>query len=112
MPLMNIKTNIAIDDKSAFAGLASKLTAQALGKPETYVMVLVEDEQVLLFAGNDQPAAYIELKSIGLPESDTAGLSSSLCQLVSEQLSIDNSRIYIEFSNAQRHMWGWKGATF
>lgn len=112
MPLLSLKTNIAIDDKPAFARQASATTARAVGKPESYVMVLVEDLQTLLFAGNDEPAAYIELKSIGLPESETAHLSSALCQLVSEKLNIDSNRIYIEFSNAERHMWGWKGATF
>jgi phenylpyruvate tautomerase PptA (4-oxalocrotonate tautomerase family) len=109
---MTIKTNTRITDKNNFAKQASKATAEAVGKPENYVMTIVEDEQVLVFAGNDQPAAYIELKSINLPESETANLSASLCQLVNGQLDIDTGRIYIEFSSAQRHMWGWNGGTF
>ena len=112
MPLLNVRTNIAIDDKSATALQASKLAADIIAKPEAYVMVLIEDQQALVFAGNNQPAAYLELKSIGLPEQKTAELSAGLCNWVSEQLGIDSSRIYIEFSNAERHMWGWKGATF
>lgn len=112
MPLLNIKTNARIDDKSAFALAASEQTADVLGKPESYVMVNVEDQQTLTFAGNDQPAAYLELKSLGLPESETASISSSLCDFINNKLGIDSGRIYIEFSNAERHMWGWKGATF
>ena len=112
MPLLNVKTNINISDKNSFASLASKTTASAIGKPESYVMVAIDDGQVLLFAGNDEPAAYLELKSINLPESETTALSSTLCQLVYEQLKIEKNRIYIEFSNAERHMWGWNGATF
>ena len=68
--------------------------------------------QALVFAGDNNPAAYLELKSINLPESETAQISSALCELVSDQLGIDKNRIYIEFSNAERHMWGWNGATF
>jgi len=32
--------------------------------------------------------------------------------LIKQQLGIDESRVYIEFSNPERHMWGWNGATF
>ena len=112
MPLLSIKTNARINDRDSFAGLASQTTASIIGKPESYVMVLVEDEHTVLFAGNAEPAAYLELKSISLPEAETKALSSSLCQLVNEQLKIEKNRIYIEFSNAERHMWGWNGATF
>ena len=112
MPLLNITTNNKINDDKLFALLASKTTAKFLGKPESYVMVIVKDKQTLTFAGNDNPAAFVELKSLGLPESDTAKFSSSLGSLINEQLGIEQDRIYIEFSNAERHMWGWNGATF
>lgn len=112
MPLLSIRTNIKVNDRASLAGLASKTTANAVGKPESYVMVVVEDQLTMLFAGNDEATAYLELKSIGLPESETESLSSALCQLVNEQLKIEKDRIYIEFSNAQRHMWGWNGSTF
>lgn len=112
MPLLNIRSNTTIEDKTALALATSKQVAQLLGKPENYVMVIVEDDQHLVFAGNEQPAAYLELKSINLPESKTTELSAALCEFISEKLAIDSSRIYIEFSNAQRHMWGWSGATF
>jgi phenylpyruvate tautomerase PptA (4-oxalocrotonate tautomerase family) len=112
MPLLSIKTNVQVGDRDSLAGLASKTTASVLGKPESYVMVVIEDQLTMLFAGNHDAAAYLEMKSIGLPEAETGNLSSSLCQLVSEQLQIEQNRIYIEFSNAERHMWGWNGSTF
>ncbi|MDH5472742.1 MAG: phenylpyruvate tautomerase MIF-related protein [Gammaproteobacteria bacterium] len=112
MPLLNIKTNCPVNDKNNLALAASKLTAEVLGKPESYVMVNIDDNQALVFAGNDQPAAYLELKSLGLPESKTATISARLCAFMNEKLDIDSGRVYIEFSNAERHMWGWKGGTF
>ena len=112
MPLLSITSNCTIDDKTGVALDASKQVAEILGKPESYVMVIIKDNQSLLFAGNDQPAAYVELKSLGLPEAQTTDLSSSLCAFINEKLGIDVGRIYIEFSNAERHMWGWKGGTF
>ena len=90
----------------------SRRVAAILDKSKNYVMVSLEDQCDLMFAGTDEPAAYLELKSINLPEADTAQLSSSLCGFIHERLEIDPSRIYIEFSNAERHMWGWNGRVF
>lgn len=112
MPLVQVHTNTRIENKLELAQQVSKQAANILGKPESYVMVFVEDQQALVFAGSDDPAAYVELKSINLPESDTAQISSQLSEVLSQATAIDTSRIYIEFSNAQRHMWGWNGATF
>ncbi|MCW8854177.1 MAG: phenylpyruvate tautomerase MIF-related protein [Gammaproteobacteria bacterium] len=112
MPLLIIKTNSSIDDKNSFALEASQQVATILGKPESYVMININDNQTLIFAGSDQPAAYLELKSLGLPESQTSDISSALCAFINKKLGIDSARIYIEFSNAERHMWGWKDGTF
>lgn len=112
MPLLTIKTNTRIDNKKDLALTASKKVAEILTKPESYVMIDVMPEQTLIFAGNDEPAAFLALKSLSLPESSTADFSNALCELINQQLGIDKSRVYIEFSNPERHMWGWNGATF
>ena len=112
MPLLTITTNIKIDNANELALTASKTVAELLGKPESYVMIDVMPEQTLVFAGNNEPTAFMTLKSLGLDESSTADYSSTLCELVNQQLGINKSRIYIEFSNPERHMWGWNGATF
>ena len=88
------------------------MVAEQLGKPERYVMTSVETNTAMQFAGSDEPLAYLELKSIGLPESITAGTSKALCDLVSAQTGISPERIYIEFTDAPRKMWGWNGGTF
>ena len=88
------------------------MVAEQLGKPERYVMTSVETNPTMQFAGNDAPLAYLELKSIGLPESITADVSKALCELVSASTGIASDRIYIEFADAPRKMWGWNGSTF
>lgn len=114
MPCMIIKTNIAIDDakQTELMQQCSQLTATILGKPEGYVMVMMNDQQKLIFGGNDMPAAYIEFKSINLPEDQTSSLSQSICESISDATGIAANRIYIEFANAERHLWGWNNATF
>ena len=114
MPFLKIQTNqpLSKDAASQLARKASALVATQLGKPESYVMTSVENNPTMTIAGTGEPLAYLELKSIGLPESSTAEASRVLCELVSSETAIDPARIYIEFADAPRKMWGWDKRTF
>ena len=114
MPLLKIQTNVEIleDEKIGLLHDASAKVADILGKPERYVMVLLESNPHMLFAGDNSPLAYLELKSIGLPSDRTSAISEGLSNLINQHLSIPSDRIYIEFADAERHMWGWSGGTF
>ena len=114
MPLLKITTNqeIPAQQRPALLKAASTQVASLLGKPERYVMVSLETNGDMIFGGETSPVAYLELKSIGLPEERTTELSNFLCELINGQLGIPAERIYIEFSNAERHLWGWNSATF
>ena len=54
----------------------------------------------------------LELKSIGLPQDRTTELSKALCKLVHDEFGVRPDRVYIEFADAPRTMWGWNGGTF
>ncbi|MDX1335928.1 MAG: phenylpyruvate tautomerase MIF-related protein [Gammaproteobacteria bacterium] len=114
MPLLSIETNQTLDDAqlASLLSSASARTAEILGKPESYVMVRLSNNPNMMFGGNQQPLAYVELKSLGLPEDQTAEFSASLCDLLTTQMDVPADRIYIEFKNGARHLWGWNGATF
>ncbi|MGD2112332.1 MAG: phenylpyruvate tautomerase MIF-related protein [Gammaproteobacteria bacterium] len=114
MPFLKIQVNTGLAPAEAtnLAAKASALVAGQLGKPERYVMVSVEHAPAMLFAGSDAPLAYLELKSIGLPQSSTGEASRALCALIAGETGIDPERIYIEFSDAPRKMWGWNSGTF
>lgn len=114
MPYLLIRTNQSVPkaERQPMLARCSANVAEALGKPERYVMVSLESEVEMLFGGDDAPCAYLELKSIGLPEARTAELSSVLSELIQRELDIPSERTYIEFAGAERHMWGWSGGTF
>ena len=113
MPLLSIHTNQpAPADQIRTLREISAAIAEMLGKPERYVMVSLDAGRAMLFAGDDAPLAYLELKSIGLPENRTSDFSATLCGLMQSQLGIAPERVYIEFSGAARHLWGWNGTTF
>ncbi|MDD5261958.1 MAG: phenylpyruvate tautomerase MIF-related protein [Methylacidiphilales bacterium] len=114
MPYLKIQTNVPVEDsaKSDILRAASRLLAKELGKPESYVMVHLQAGQDLLFAGGGDAAAFVELKSLGLPEDKAPRLSSMICSLLKESLNIDPRRIYIEMSSHPANLWGWNGETF
>lgn len=114
MPCIKVKTsqNLKSELKQQLILALSGKTAELLAKPEKYVMVIVEDNITMSMSATADPAAYVEFKSINLPEDNTRQLSAAICKQLHEQLNIENERIYIEFSNAQRHLWGWNESTF
>jgi phenylpyruvate tautomerase PptA (4-oxalocrotonate tautomerase family) len=114
MPLLKIQTNVDIPEakRQALLQKASLQVAEMLGKPEQYVMICLETGKEMLFAGSGDPLAYLELKSIGLPGDRTKAFSAGLCTLISSELGIPQERIYIEFADAARNLWGWNGGTF
>jgi hypothetical protein len=87
--------------------------ARELGKPEQYVMVSFQPLPALLFGGSSEPACFAVLKNIGTftPE-QTQKLSVLLCKHLADGLGVAPSRIYLEFVNAQGHLWGYDGDTF
>lgn len=112
MPVLSIQTNAEPADAGDVISKLSAEVASMLGKPESYVMVGFTHNPHMLFAGSSEPLAYVELKSIGLPEERCAEFSSRLCEALQSLLGVDPGRIYIEFSNAERHLFGWDSRTF
>jgi phenylpyruvate tautomerase PptA (4-oxalocrotonate tautomerase family) len=114
VPYLKIQTNreMAEDARQEILKKASVLVSKNLGKPEKYVMIRLDPPQAMMFAGSTLPCAYLELKSIGLPESKTETLSKVLCQLMLDELKISSERVYIEFADAKDSMWGWNSSTF
>ena len=112
MPYLKIETGSKVEQKEELLTEASHLVASKLGKPESYVMVALEGDVAMVFGGEKKDAVFMQLKSIGLQETQTEELSSALCNFVQEKLGIDSSRVYIEFTDAPGSMWGWKGSTF
>ncbi len=114
MPTLRILTNTQVpsEGRAELLTRASGTVAEMLGKPESYVMVILEDGRDMLFAGTAAGTAFLELISLGLPEERTAHYSRTLCNLVEEVLGVPAERVYIAFSSPPRHLFGWNGDTF
>ncbi len=68
----------------------------------------------MCFAGDSRRAcAYVEVKNIGeLSPESTSLISQKICKTLEGKLGIEPSRVYIEFHESARHLWGWDGRTF
>ncbi len=114
MPFLLIKTNIDLDDTVSFAltNYASKVVAEALGKPESYVMINVCPGQYMSMGAKTAPCVYMELESVALPQTETARLSQVLTKMVGDRLNVPGNRVYTVFRSVPGNMWGYNGSTF
>lgn len=111
MPYLNIVTNQTITDEAALLKAASKTVAQSAGKPESYVMIVVEQKANMSFGGNTEPTAILDYRSLGLP-SDRKAFSDALCTMIEQQIGVSGSRTYISMTDSERQNWGWDHSTF
>lgn len=116
MPLISIKSSITTQDSSAIDSLLTTLSAKLaehLSKPESYIMTAFEPDIKMTFAGTFDPVCYVEIKSIGnMKPEQTKAMSQDFCDIIETKLGVSKQRVYIEFADAERTMWGWNGSTF
>ncbi len=112
MPCIKIQTNVKVENSSDLLKKLSAVLATELGKPESYVMTILDPVEQITMGGNTDPAVFIECKSIGLKKDQTAGLSSVLCTFCSDELGVPGNRVYSHFVSVEGAMWGWNSGTF
>ena len=111
MPLINVKTNMSeVQAPDVLLKKLSAALASATGKPESYVMTLLDSGVPMTFAGSEEPCAYVEIKSIG--SLTPPAMSDQFCELIKTSLGISKDRIYIKFDDVNAPDWGWNGRTF
>ncbi|RYR27040.1 hypothetical protein Ahy_B02g061365 [Arachis hypogaea] len=100
MPCLNISTNVSLDgvDTSSILSEATSTVANLIGKPEAYVMIVLKGSVPIAFGGNEQPAAYGELVSIGGLNADVnKKLSAGIASILENKLSVPKSRFFLKF---------------
>jgi phenylpyruvate tautomerase len=114
MPLLRIVTSATgADGRVPLLSELSRFVAEKLRKPESYVMTSLVTDATMTFGGTTDPACSVELKNIGsFTPKETRDLSAELCKRLEAALGVPSARIYIEFTNAQGHLWGHDGETF
>tara|TARA_Y100001968_G_C19252669_1_gene665246 strand:- start:537 stop:875 length:339 start_codon:yes stop_codon:yes gene_type:complete len=111
MPFIQINTSSqSLVDNELLQKEISKMVADLTGKPENYVMTMIQNNSQMTFAGSDEPCCFIKLKSIGAL--NPSSMSKSLCELIASRTNIKTNRIYIEFIDVKASNWGFNNSTF
>ena len=114
MPLLKLQTSVSVpqEKRVELVKALSKITAEGIGKPETYVMVTL-DECSACMAGEVGPAAFADIRSIGgLNSSVNRKISEQVCALLEGELGIAGDRVYLNFTEISAGNWGWNSSTF
>lgn len=115
MPLLKVYASTKLSS-SVYESLSRSLRstiAGTLGKSEEFIMVIFQHTIFQSF-GTDpaKPSVYIEFKNVGdLSPEITNHLSAIISELLIKFIDLDPSRMYIEFQQTERHLWGWDGKT-
>tara|TARA_Y100001968_G_scaffold314441_1_gene339795 strand:- start:73 stop:411 length:339 start_codon:yes stop_codon:yes gene_type:complete len=111
MPFIQINTSSkSVLDVDLLQKEISKMIADLTGKPESYVMTMIQNNSQMTFAGSDEPCCFVKLKSIG--SLSPSSMSKSLCKLISSKTNIKIDRIYLEFDDVKASNWGFNSSTF
>jgi phenylpyruvate tautomerase len=111
VPLIHLRTSLpTVDSSAALLQELSAALAQQTGKPERYVMTLLEAGVPMTFAGTTDPCAFVEIKSIGALR--PPAMSAAFCELISARTGLPADRIYLQFEDVEAGSWGWDGHTF
>ncbi|MFH1811055.1 MAG: phenylpyruvate tautomerase MIF-related protein [Pseudomonadota bacterium] len=114
MPMLKVHTSATIDEATTTTLLTelSRIVAQTIGKPETYVMTIV-DQAPMCMAGEVGPAAFGDLRSIGgLTPAVNRSLSEQISELLHARLGLATSRVFLNFTEVDGSSWGHDGGTF
>ena len=112
MPFIQVNTSFksVVDNDDLLQKDISTMVAELTGKPENYVMTMIQRDIKMTFAGSDEPCCFIKVKSFC--SLSPSSMSKSLCELIASKTNINTNRIYIEFIDVKASNWGFNSSTF
>ena len=115
MPLVKVLTSAkrSQEVKEATVKELSAKVAGCIGKPESYMAAVLEDDAVITFGGELGESAFVEVRSIGgLNPKVNNALAREISACLQERFGINPARIYLNFFDVPAGSWAWKGSTF
>ncbi|MCR5046963.1 MAG: hypothetical protein K6A42_10330 [Treponema sp.] len=113
MPMIQSKITGSVSEEKR-QELKSELgkAISILGKPESYLMLGVEDKQDLYFAGKKlDKGAYVEVKILGNVDSSSSDkMTAKICEIFDKLFGIPGNSIYVSYWGTQN--WGHNGGNF
>ncbi len=113
MPFINAKISVPLDDaKKETLKTRFGRAVTLIRKPESYLMVGIDDKQDLWFAGKKlAKGAYVSVSAFGAPSrADCGKMAAELTKILAEELDIPGDAVYITFHPVEN--WAWDGSLF
>ena len=105
----NVKLNL--EQKELFCKRAGEIISILPGKSEQWLMVEIEDQQTIFYAGSSEPCAIVTVDLYGAGDLHSyEQFTDSLSVLFSGITNIPLNRIYVRYLETQT--WGWNGKNF
>ena len=109
---MNLKLILKFK-KEVINSIKSKLGSSItlLSKSEDWLMINISDKQTMFFKGSSDDCLILEVKCYGnISSKDSNNFTKEMTDYLSKTLSIDPSRIYINYFSTS--LWGYSGFNF
>ena len=113
MPFIDCKVTLKLteDEKESVKTKLGKAVS-ILHKPESFLMVGINDGYDLYFAGKKLAnGAYVSVSAFGrVNPSDTQKMTASICDILNSRLSVKGNEVYVTYEGVEN--WGWNGSNF
>ena len=106
MPLIKLQTVTPVPEEKqqALLASASRIVAKATGKPETYVMAILEPAAAATMAGQAAPVAFVDVRGIG-------GVNATVNTAISNGVCIATGTIRARWAICSERASSWLRAT-
>ncbi|MEE1516485.1 MAG: phenylpyruvate tautomerase MIF-related protein [Lachnospiraceae bacterium] len=113
MPFIESKITVSVpQDKRAILKAELGKAVAILNKPESFLMLGVEDHYDLYMGGKKlDKGAYVSVSLFGNGKSSAyEEMTARICQLYESELGIPANNIYVTYHGVND--WGWNGKNF
>ncbi|RHZ80960.1 hypothetical protein Glove_130g11 [Diversispora epigaea] len=112
MPVIEVKTNVKVQNHHEFLTELSTLIADLLDRTVAVTWASLEDCKSLYFASNNDPAYIVRVKSVFTIDLEhNKETSKKLSEFFYNKLGAPNDRGIIFFADPGKENCGWNGTT-
>lgn len=110
MPFIDSKITLPVSEaqKEIIKSRIGKAVS-IINKPESFLMVGIEDNYDLYMGGNKlEKGVYVSVSLFGKASSDAyEKMTGEICKIYEEELGIPGSTVYVAYHEVKD--WGWNG---
>ena len=113
MPMIKVETTVSLSEEKRDVLKAELGKAiSIMGKPESYLMINLVDNQDLYFGGNKlDKGAFVEVKVLGNVDAGQSDkMTAKVCEILNALLGIPGDAVYVAYFGTSN--WGWNGSNF